>query len=404
MSSNRISMASIQKKVFVLTIMFLAIYLSWATTSDNYNVLLIAFMSLMPLIWLLIAKLKKQDLVLLVLSLLLALNPLVMAAESYRISTILYSMMFFGLFVTYRVILNTGRIDLFDYKNVLKLVIYCYFITLVIQQFSVLLGLPIFNESAYYLKSPWKLNSLASEPAVAGKVLSVLMFSFVLMNKYDNRYPLESKSFKSENRFVWVAFTWCMLSMGSGTAVLFFLPVLLVAISSQRASVVGGLVALIFPLLLFSGLLDRPILFLQSLASGDIESMLAVDASAALRILPQFIIATNVEFFSLSGLFGQGVDYSGKILHELLPMLEEGTAGGGMFQIWLEYGFIAFVIFSAYSFSVCVSRAHKLSAFFWFMLVFMYGINNSIVWLTIVLLSTNKYFIQRHINSSPTLN
>ena len=76
-------------------------------------------------------------------------------------------------------------------------------------------------------------------------------------------------------------------------------------------------------------------------------------------------------------------------------MIPEDTTGGGMFQVWFEYGLISFALFSIYSFRNCIQQGEILSIFFWIVLVFMYGINNSVVWLAIILLATNKYFFRQ---------
>lgn len=397
MRSIIVSVSNLQKKIVVLTIVLLAIYLSWATTTDSFNILLIGFMAMMPLVWMVIAKIKKQDLALVLLSILLVLNPLLIAPETYRASTIFYSFMFFGLFITYRVILSKDHLNIIDYKNILKFIIYSYFFILVFQQISVLLGLPIINESAYSPQAPFKLNSLASEPAIAGRVLSVIMYSFLLMVDHIELQQIKSKDNIHEVKIVWIMFIWCMLTMGSGTAVIFFMIVLFASIKKSIMPIFLLAASIFFPILILFGVFDRPFAFLQVIISGDIQQIIAVDTSAASRVVPHFIVASNLEIFSINGVFGNGVDYTGNFIHDVMPMLEEGTTGGGMFQIWLEYGLLAFLIFLFYTFLVCNSRHQKLGVFFWFMLIFMYGINSSLVWLTMVLLSTNKYFFKKKV-------
>jgi hypothetical protein len=101
-----------------------------------------------------------------------------------------------------------------------------------------------------------------------------------------------------------------------------------------------------------------------------------------------------VTFNSLNGWFGHGVDFTSGFLSEMIPGLPEGASGGGMFQIWIEYGFISFALFVVFSFSTTYRKRDYLSILFWVLLVFLYGINNQIVWLCIVLLFTNKHFLK----------
>ena len=76
--------------------------------------------------------------------------------------------------------------------------------------------------------------------------------------------------------------------------------------------------------------------------------------------------------------------------------LPEGFTGGGMFQVWLDYGLLSFLLFVYFTFSATYLKDSIVSVFFWFLLVFMYGVNSQIVWVTIVLLFTLNYFKQQY--------
>ena len=66
--------------------------------------------------------------------------------------------------------------------------------------------------------------------------------------------------------------------------------------------------------------------------------------------------------------------------------------GGGMLLIWIEYGFLSFLLFSFVSFKLIFEKGNLLTIVFWFFLIFLYGVNSQIVWITIILLFTTKYF------------
>ena len=71
------------------------------------------------------------------------------------------------------------------------------------------------------------------------------------------------------------------------------------------------------------------------------------DHSAAMRIVPGIVVAKELGFSSLNDWVGYGVDFTASFISDEIAGLPEGASGGGMFQIWLEYGFIS-LLYSLY--------------------------------------------------------
>lgn len=101
---------------------------------------------------------------------------------------------------------------------------------------------------------------------------------------------------------------------------------------------------------------------------------------------------------TVDGWFGHGIDYVSSFLSDFIPGVAEGYSGGGLLQLWMEYGFICFFIFFRGSIIHILKRNNRLSVLFWFLLIILYGVNNQIVWLCFVLLFTNKYFLNFKLN------
>ena len=100
------------------------------------------------------------------------------------------------------------------------------FIVLVIQQICVLTGLPILNVSNYNPETPWKLNSLMSEPEHSGRMMAILMYSYLTIKENVTRKVLILKEEWRDDKGVWIAFLWSMITMMSAGAYLFLLIVL----------------------------------------------------------------------------------------------------------------------------------------------------------------------------------
>jgi hypothetical protein len=260
----------------------------------------------------------------------------------------------------------------------------------------VLTGLPVFNLSNYDLMEPWKLNSLAAEPSHSARIVALLMYCYITITEVIQNRKYNFKINLKNDKWLWIAFIWTMVTMGSGTAFLFIGIVLLKFIRFKNLVplfIIGsGILFFVnnFEITAFERTYDT----ILATLTLDEDVILQADHSAAMRIVPGIVVAKMVTFNSLNGWFGHGVDFTSGFLSEMIPGLPEGASGGGMFQIWIEYGFISFALFVVFSFSTTYRKRDYLSILFWVLLVFLYGINNQIVWLCIVLLFTNKHFLK----------
>ena len=112
------------------------------------------------------------------------------------------------------------------YSNLIKGLIFAYFVVLLIQQCCVLLGLPIFNVSNYDVTQPWKLNSLMSEPEHSGRMMALLVFSYLTIQDCIVGRKMIFKESWRKDKAIWLAFLWSMLTMVSAGAYLFLFIVL----------------------------------------------------------------------------------------------------------------------------------------------------------------------------------
>jgi len=383
--------------LMTIIIISLAIAPAFALGEGNINLLLIAILGLSPMIILLYRRVYYIDILLVLFMLSILIFPLIFHPESMRWSTVLYSYMFTLTFIAYNKLLHKNFFSINNYVEVLKYLIYAYFIVLLIQQFCVLNGLPIFNESNYYPSAPWKLNSLSAEPSHSARIVALLMYVYITAKEiFQNKKYNFSREIK-EDKWVWVSFLWTMLTMGSGTAFLFIAVVLL---KFMRFKNIFFLSIIVITIVIGIEMLNvntfkRTFDVLIATLTFDIDTIMKADHSASLRIVPMMIISQMVDLTTLNGWFGHGIDFTGTFLSTLIYGLPPGSSGGGMFQLWMEYGFLSFFLFVFFSLNAVYQKNEYLSLIFWFLLVFMYGVNNQMVWLAIILLYTNKYFYKR---------
>lgn len=381
----------------VLIIVGMAISPAFALGEGNRNLFLIGVMSISPIIILRFFEFDKLDFLLLLFLTTIAIFPSLSHPDTMRWSTVLYSIMFGLSFIAFKLLLQQKYLSIIRYINILRYLIYAYFIVLLIQQFCVLTGLPIFNLSNYDLNEPWKLNSLSAEPSHSARIMALLMYCYITIKELVTNIKYNFKFDLKKDKWIWIAFIWTMVTMGSATAILFIIIILLKFLRFKK------IIPFIITAIIFISILDssgiksfqrtKNIIF-ATLTFNE-ETILMTDHSAAMRIVPGIVVAKELGFSSLNDWVGYGVDFTASFISDEIAGLPEGASGGGMFQIWLEYGFISFALFVIFSFSNTYRKRDYLSVLFWFLLVFMYGVNNQIVWLCIVLLYTNKYFSKR---------
>lgn len=385
---------SISFLIIIIIIIALAVSPAFALGAGNRNLLLIGVMGISPFIVLAYHRFIRTEIWLVLFMLSIVLVPLVYQPQSMRWSTVMYSFMFGFTFMAYVSLLYQKTFTVAMYLKILKYLIYAYFIVLLIQQFCVLTGLPIFNLSNYDPMEPWKLNSLAAEPSHSARIVALLMFcyitvkEFILKRKYNFRLDIK------DDKWVWIAFLWTMVTMGSGTAFLFIAIVLMKFMRVKNIIALSVIVAIIVYIVDIMGItaFERTLAIFKATLTFNIDTIIHTDLSAAIRIVPMIILAKMVDVTTLNGWLGHGIDYVSTFMGELIPAVSENFSAGGMFVLWMEYGFLSFILFVIFSFSNSFRKGDYLTIIFWFMLVFMYGVNGQIVWLALVLLFTNKYF------------
>jgi hypothetical protein len=360
----------------------------------NINLLLIAVMSFSLLVVIARYKLYRSEIWLLLFMVSIITIPPLAHPESMRWSTVLYSFMFSLTFLAYNRLLRYKIFNIESYLSFLKYIIYGYAIVLLIQQFCVLTGLPIFNVSNYDPVEPWKLNSLSAEPSHSARIVALLMYCYIVIKELiSNAFYDFRKNFKKD-KWVWLGFLWTMLTMGSATAFVFIAIFFLKFIRFKMLVQLGLLVVAtaFFVDMIGVDAFDRVLKVFKATLTLDPNTIIAADHSASSRIAPMIYLAEMVDLTTFNGWFGHGIDNVSTFMSSLISGVPDDISGGGMFQLWFEYGFVSFILFVIFSFKCTYRKEDNLSVIFWFFLVFMYGVNSQIVWLCIILLYTNRYF------------
>ena len=383
--------------LIIIFIIALCVSPAFALGEGNRNLLLIGLMGVTPLI--LVSKpmfMPRVDLGCVFICTALIIFPLLAHPDTMRWSTVLYSCMFFLLFATMARLCKWSDFSLQGYTTLLRWLIYAFSVVLIIQQFCVLMGLPIFNVSNYYLLEPWKLNSLTSEPSHTARFLTVLMYSFLWMQRLENGgETLSWKDSYKNDKWVWIAFLWVMLTMMSGTAMLMLCAVLFSFLSRKHIAYV---IMFVVAVAIFGSTIEyKPVQrfykFSEAVLSLDKNKMVSVDHSASMRVVPFITCVEQINLSTADGWFGKGIDHGTRVLYQHLKGVRKGYTGGGYALLSLEYGFIVFLMLCAFTLFICYNRESKImSLFLWFICCFGLGVNTQIGWAFIILSYINNHF------------
>lgn len=382
-----------------LIIILMSISPEFMLNDRSMNVVLLGVMGLSPIILLFtVHSFGKLDALLILFLLSIVLTPLLNHPESMRWSTVIYSWMFGLTFLVYDQLLTKRVMTIEHFEKIMRYFIYAYGFVLLVQQFCVLTGLPIFSSSHYNPMEPWKLSSLAAEPSWSGRIVAFLMFTYIIATEMrTNKKYIFKASFK-EDKWLWIVFFWTMVTMGSATAFLFM--VIVLSVFLRLRNVIGLIILgmLLLGIISFFNItvMDRTWNTVLATLTLDPNVIIETDHSASFRIIPFIVLPKIVGLTSIDDWFGYGIDSVGNFLYLYLYGVDKGYTAGGMLQVWIEYGFVSFVLFIIFSLFSMITKSHTyLSIIFWSFLVFMYGINSQIVWMAIIIMHT-LVFLQRN--------
>ena len=365
------------------------ISLSFTLGDGNRNLLFIAVMGISPLLLILTPIITRTDIKIYAIIILTILCPLLNHPETMRWSTVLYSCMFCLYFISLSHLFSFSNISQSGILKLLKYILIAYAIVLFIQQICVLLGIPIINLSNYDIRQPWKLNSLMSEPEHSGRMVALLMYSYLSIKSANNGKENFIESWKND-KLLWMAFFWCMLTSMSAGAYLFLLIVLTRFMTIKSAFRIIILIVSIFiivNLFLEPIALKRFMKFGSAISTFDIHKIYSADQSAALRVIPSFICLQKIDLFTVDGWFGYGIDYVSDFMSNYLAGVPKGYTGGGLLLYAVEYGFLPFIVLAIITFHLCYDKGNKIpTILFWIFSILFTGVNSQLAWSTITLL------------------
>ncbi len=312
-----------------------------------------------------------------------------------RFSTIGYLGLFVISYIVFYNLIHKGVFSLVYFCKLLKGLIIAYGVVLVLQQIAILLNVysfaPINLDNQYYL-SLTKLPSLSLEPSHSARLLTVMMLCYwrcqELLN--DGKRVEIRDLFAKEQRLVTIAFLWCMLTMGSGTAFIGLGILCLYFIQMRTFIYVIPIIALLF----YAGRvmeieqMDRAIRVAEVTVSGDIEDIQSEDGSAAVRIIP-IINTLRIDLNEKESWLGNGT-----ISHEDAQLAWQRTTD--KIAVVEQYGLLTFIISIILVYACMIRKFWSMETLIFLFLFGMSLGNIAYVWGAMLLLTTVRYFQEQN--------
>lgn len=281
---------------------------------------------------------------------------------TFRASTVLYTGMFVITFVVvYTAVWDYEVFSLEEFRTFMIRFFYILVVVLLIQQFFILIGIkyfPLINLTQV-LNRGIGANSLTFEPSTLGRLLAVMYYAILKLTEYQEGEKVSLKqAFEGDLKWISIAYAWCVLTMGSGTA---FLAAGITSLYFMRGW--GFLSAIpifvtIFFILESSGneSFERVQAAAEATMTGDADIVRQTDGSASTRIAP-ILNTLNADFTSTDFWIGKGTDSTN---------WWDFAMGRGYMGHINDYGFISYIIELMIVFGCCI-RFKSLATVYFFL-------------------------------------
>ena len=313
---------------------------------------------------------------------------------TFRASTVLYTGMFVITFiVVYTAVWNYEVFSLEEFRTFIIRFFYVLVWVLLIQQVFIIIGIkyfPLINLCQVFNRG-LGANSLTFEPSTLGRLLAVMYYAILKLSEYQQGEKVSLKqAFEGDLKWITIAYAWCVLTMGSGTA---FLAAGITSLYFMRGW--GFLSAIpifvvIFFILESSGneSFERVQAAAEATMTGDADIVRQTDGSASTRIAPM-LNTLNADFFSTDFWIGKGTDSTNWL---------DFAMGRGYIGHINDYGLISYIIELIIVFNCCI-RFRSLGTLYYFLGVGG-GISNiSYAWGLLLIFLCLRYFYRKENDS-----
>lgn len=342
---------SVYRLLLYVTVILLCVNFKITTGNGDINMLLVTFITLSPLMLLLPGCRKAMpriDLPIGLFLLLLTTSALAIHYDNFRWISTAYTWGFCFLLAMAARLTAASQLSSNDASRLIRIIVYAFCVTLLIQQLCRIMGYPPVNLISDYNTSGWKLGALATEPSSMVMTLTVLMVFNACFCRMSNPDKGIIHDFKT-HPWLWAAYCWCLFSTDNASAYVLFPIALLPWIRRKYIAQTTALACASMILITIAGnrtsnrQYNRVVNSVSSAFRPD-ENIIATDLSIAGRVVPTATICKELNPIHKSFWIGYGNDADTRLIKKTYPRYDDfASTGPFIVHLWYNYGFIVWL-------------------------------------------------------------
>lgn len=317
-----------------------------------------------------------------------------------RFSTLGYLGMFIITFIVYYTAIHQGVFTLKTFKTILRTLILSYAICLLLQQLFSLLGisnfLPINLVGGF--RGMEKFRSLSLEPSHSAVILTFAYLCYMRCLELElGRKPTIKEFFFKPHKWISIGFLWSMLTMGSGSAYLGLMALMLYFIHSKNIIIIVIALVALFSMApyLNNKQLSRATKTFEATLTGNTATIAEVDGSGATRIVPLINTFTKLDLTDIHTWFGYGTLSNDPNNKYNMAWTNMGKNDWFVLPTVRQYGLLSFFASIIIIYTCCIKRLISLETLLWLTLGMATLGNVYFHWGTVMMLAAVRYFQER---------
>lgn len=316
--------------------------------------------------------------------------------ESVRFSTIGYLGLFVLNYALFYNLLHYYRAFSLEYFiKLVKIIIYVFCITLVLQQICLLVGIrnfPIINLVGQRFLSVSKLPIWTLEPSHSARIVGCLFLAYIKCASILNEKKMSLKNmFGRGHRWVLFSTLWMLLTMGSGTGIIVLMALSLYFVQARSFVYVIPLFFLLILTLPYLHIeqLDRALGVIKATLTGNKSIIIQEDDSAAVRVLPLVNTLFDTNLLDWKTWIGVGTidSYENLGAGKMLSIAYSAKLG-----CIVQYGLISFIASLLFVYTCAIRRFFSLENLFFIFIQSCGLMNISYGWSCVMLFTCISYF------------
>ena len=314
-----------------------------------------------------------------------------------RFSTLGYLGMFIITFIVYYNSIHQNVFTLRVFKEILRTLILAYTICLILQQILSFVGVNtfVFINLVDGFRGMEKFRSLSLEPSHSAVILSFAYLCYMRSCELElKRKPRIKDLFSLKNKWVSIGFLWTMLTMGSGSAYLGLMALILYFVKWKNFILMATALITVFMTAPYidNKQLSRATKTFEATLTGNTVMIAEADGSGATRIVPLVNTFTKLDLSDTKTWFGHGTLSNDPNSKYNMAWTNMGENDWFVLPTVRQYGLVAFIISIILIYTCCIKRFFSLETLLWFTLGMATLGNVYFHWGTVMMLTGVRYF------------